>query len=137
MIFINTFCSLTGWVDGSQLSELLFYQLDRDAGPVKVTFYLKVKEDFSWTLHICGKLVNREGCAKIKEIPCISNSGMCLFMCVTCMYIQTLLISLQLVAVFSKLIASISTSHACEGNSDENFIGLPNIHRGVMKDVSS
>lgn len=57
------------------------------------------------------------------------------YTCVTCMYIQTLLISL--VAIFSKLIASISTSHVCKGNSDENFIGLPNIHRGVMKDVSS
>ena len=41
------------------------------------------------------------------------------------------------VAVFSKLIASITTGHACEGNSDEKFIDLPNIHRGVMKDVSS
>ena len=42
-----------------------------------------------------------------------------------------------IVAVFSKLIASITTGHACEGNSDEKFIGLPNIHRGVMKGVSS
>ena len=67
---------MIGWIDGSEQAELLLYQLDRLGGSVEVTFCIRVKEDFSWTVHYHGRLINKEQCAKIKEIPCYSNSGM-------------------------------------------------------------
>ena len=76
MYLVNYYYISTGWVDGSLLSELPFYQLDRVGNPVEVTFCLKVKDDLSWTLHFRGMLINREGCSKIKEIPYSSNSDL-------------------------------------------------------------
>lgn len=65
----------TGWVDGSQGAELIFYQLGRFGDSVEVTFCLKLKENFSWSVYYRGCLVNKEECGKIKEVSSLLNSG--------------------------------------------------------------
>ena len=35
------------------------------------------------------------------------------------------------------LLALVSCAQACEGNSDERFLALPNIHKNTMKDATS
>ena len=32
---------------------------------------------------------------------------------------------------------TVSGAEVCEGNSDERFLALPNIHKNTMKDISS
>ena len=41
------------------------------------------------------------------------------------------------VSSVTSLIDILSGAKACEGNKDDKFINLPNIHKGVLKNHSS
>jgi len=45
--------------------------------------------------------------------------------------------TVSLVSKVTTILRAVSDAKVCEGNSEERYLNLPNIHKNVMKDISS
>ena len=128
----NVLCdiNLLGWLDKSGETELCFYKLKTVECRVEVTVCLTVTTDFTWILSICGKVVER--CTLFREYSSTINSGVwkLLLMYINCEHFL-------IVNALTKLMEVVDRSVRCEGNRDDEFLRLSNIHKGVMTDHSS
>ena len=97
-------------------------------------FLLTVHEDFTWAGFYVSKRNSRSRSLQFNEKPAISNELR--YICfnywtsihVCCMFIVSKVI---------QLVSTLSTCEICEGNPDEKFLTLPNIHKNCLKNISS
>ena len=105
-------------------------QLCSSSKGLEVTFSLTIKQDFSYIRTYRGDTVEPTFCKVLQVLPSYANSGdFCSH--VTCIDHSFV------VSRVSDLLNVLSTTKVCEGNSEPQFLSLPNIHRDVMMNVSS
>lgn len=94
---------------------------------------LTIAKDFSWNVNYKHQLVDSKCSALLKDLPSLVNSGNNdieqNFKC----YLKVCII----VSRVSCLIDVLSAAKVCEGNREERFLNLQNIHKGVLKNHSS
>ena len=95
---------------------------------------LTIQENFSWVLSYRKLHVNPTLCGILKNVPSQMNAGT-LFKFLN--YPLYMAMHVIIVSKVRDLLALVSCAQACEGNSDERFLALPNIHKNTMKDATS
>lgn len=111
---------------------LSVYKIDFvDSGP-EIMLSVTIQEDFSWIVSYRREHIKREFCGILIDMPSEINTGIAITKItysITAIYL--------LVSRVSEVLRAVSGAEVCEGNSDERFLALPNIHKNTMKDISS
>ena len=106
-----------------------------DSG-LEVTFSLIITRDFTWSVTYRRAAVDLNLCTYLQEPPLLVNSGTKSVL-IHFMNVTTTIYYVFLVSKVVELLNCISGSVCCQGNSDPEFLNLPNIHKDAMMDHSS
>lgn len=106
---------LEDWIYVFENGEISVCQLGNSDKGLQVTLSVTIKEDFSWILTYRGESVEPKFCTFIQDLSLSTNS----------------------VSRFCNLLNHLSASKVCKGNSEPQFLSLPNIHKNSLMDHST
>lgn len=119
------------WIYVFENGEISVCQLGNSDKGLQVTLSVTIKEDFSWILTYRGESVEPKFCTFIQGLSLSTNSGEHL------LYLCFMFYTNFIVSRFCNLLNHLSASKVCKGNSEPQFLSLPNIHKNSLMDHSS
>ena len=120
------------WILSSYENVIRLCKLSCSSTSAQVDLCVAIKQDLSWLLTYRDSIVDVDKCSALSQAPPVMDSGtnpLPLVLYVTVLF-------LMLVDKVKALL-KLDDVQPCCGNSDNRFLSLTNIHKGIMLDKSS